>query len=202
MNTAEIENKAIRSCIFGDIITLTLCINSGFNVSTHNDICVCYASEYGFLDIVRYLKSLGANIGTRNNYPLINACRNGHFHIVQYLVCNGVDIHHPNNVPIQTASKLGNNLNIVKYLSYKGASLEGISKDHLKILSVYKIIDFYKRQKLRKHILTIWKQIVPIYYHPRAKGGFFLKRNALIEIESIVNSIKHNPQNHTNSLDI
>jgi len=49
-----------------------------------------------------------------------------------------------------------------------------------------KIRDFYVRQRDRKKILNMWREIVPLYYHPEAKGGYFLKKNALKEMEEMI----------------
>jgi hypothetical protein len=39
-----------------------------------------------------------------------------------------------------------------------------------------KILECYRRQKNRKKIIGMLKVLIPIYYDPRLKGGFFAKK--------------------------
>jgi hypothetical protein len=43
-----------------------------------------------------------------------------------------------------------------------------------------RIQQFYKRQRTRRKLWRVLKEVIPLYYHPQAKGGYFA-RKALLE---------------------
>lgn len=56
------------------------------------DYCLCLASQYGRLDIVRFLvEDMTANICTFNNFPLRWSAENGHIDVVEYLISKGAN---------------------------------------------------------------------------------------------------------------
>jgi hypothetical protein len=91
------------------------------------------ASQFGQLEMVKYLIANGADINAQNVFgtPLVVASRNGHLEIVKYLIANGADINAKNGVgytPLMWASKSGN-LETVKYLIGEGVDIDTKSKD-------------------------------------------------------------------------
>jgi len=58
---------------------------SGENVHIINDFAVQYAAQRGYLDIVKYLVSVGADVHARGDWALFWAEQYGHTEIVEYL---------------------------------------------------------------------------------------------------------------------
>ena len=84
------------------------------------NIALPYASFCGYLEIVKYLVSVGADIHTEYDKAVHNACVKGHLDIVKYLVSVGADIHILDGRALRAASLFGH-LDIVKYLVSVGA---------------------------------------------------------------------------------
>ena len=76
-----------------------------------------------------------------------------------------------------TSAIANNNLDVVKYLVKQGADINSIIEHHRNIIFGGKIWMFYRNQKLRKRILCIRNELIPIYYHPEMKGGYFAKKD-------------------------
>jgi len=79
------------------------------------DNSLCYVSEKGHLEVVKYLISMGADVHTRNDYPLGLASMNGHLEVVKYLISMKAYVHAENDFALRWASYNGR-LDIVKYL--------------------------------------------------------------------------------------
>ncbi len=87
-----------------------------------NDFSMRWAAQQGRLDIVKYLVSAGADIHLDDDFVLSTSAFHGHLHIIQYLVSIGVDIHIKNDDALQTAAHNGD-LNIVQYLIDQGSDI-------------------------------------------------------------------------------
>ena len=160
-------------------------VSKGVDIRVDNDWAVSYASYNGYLEVVKYLVSQGADITVDYNCTVRYASENGHFVLVKYLVSIGADIRVNNDYAVIWASRNGH-LEVVKYLISQGADINMISNVHKQEIFGGKIRDFFRRHRDRKKIISMWKEIVPLYYHPEAKGGYFLKKNALTEIEEML----------------
>ena len=74
-----------------------------------------FASENGFLALVKLMIESGTDVNTDQGYSLIAAVENGHLEVVKYLVNHGADVHSRNNGAIEAAKEY-KHLDIVKYL--------------------------------------------------------------------------------------
>ena len=96
-------------------------IKQGINIHAHNDQSLIWASQYGHLDIVKFLLvEKGADIHAMNDYALRLASINGHLDVVKFLVEKGADISAENDLALVSASGHGQ-LDVVKFLMEKGA---------------------------------------------------------------------------------
>ena len=150
-------------------------VSQGADIRAVYDFAVRLACENGYLEVVKYLVSQGADIRAVYNYAVRYASENGNLEVVKYLVSHGADIRAYDDEAVRLASIIGH-LEVVKYLVSQGADIHKIYTKHKKIIYAEKIQTFYRNQRDRKKILRIWKEIVPLYYHPEAKGGYFAKK--------------------------
>lgn len=151
-------------------------IDNKADIHSGNDLCISSASEHGNINLVKYLVEQKADIRVNNNLSLILACINGHLEMVKYLVENKADVHARQEQPIRLACT--NNLNIVSYLVANGADISNIS-DKYKNIFIYgpKILKFWRNQNMRRRLIRIRNILIPIYYAPDMKGGYFAKKN-------------------------
>jgi len=146
----KLEIELLEACQSGDLQLVKKLHRLGANIFFEHDMSLCVASEFGFLDIVRYLVENGAGINpcphrTENYYnpegyakwaikfyPLYNACHRGHWEVVKYLIDCGarIDIHHRIYPEYEMYDWLlssavhGGNYKIVKLLITKGVEME------------------------------------------------------------------------------
>ena len=165
----------------GDIERIKYLVSQGADIKYNDDYAIRCASANGHLEVVKYLVSLGANIRADDDYAVRLASSRGHLEVVTYLVSLGANIRADDDRVVKLASQKGH-LEVVKYLVSLGADINMISNVHKQEIFGGKIRDFYIRQRDRKKILSIWRQIVPLYYHPLQKGGYFAKK----EIEKML----------------
>ena len=114
--------------------TWQLLVERGADILLNNNYAVQWASEYGFLAVVKFLVNKGADIRANNDYALRMASANGHLAIVKFLLKKGANIHASNDVPLQWASKYGYTV-VVKYLLEKGANIHAGDDFALKLAS-------------------------------------------------------------------
>lgn len=154
-------------------------IRNGEDIHYCNDYPIRWASGSGRMDIVKYLVSLGAVVDTFENHAIGWASENGHIDIVKFLISVGANFNDYDDYAIKSASRNGH-IELVKYLISIGANPYVISDMHKNIIFGGKIYEFYKRQSQRKKIIHIRNQLIPIYYHPNNKGGYFAKKILMI----------------------
>ena len=143
-----------KACSKNQMEIFNYIINNGnYDIHYMFDSPLRFASENGNLEIVKCLVFNGANINAYQNYSIRMASINNHIHIVKYLLSQIAD----ENIKMQMVDRL--------------------TKEHKNMIYGEKILIFYKRQKMRKDILSIRNQLIPIYYHPEMKGGYNAKRN-------------------------
>jgi ankyrin repeat protein len=94
----------------------------------------------GYLDLLKYLVSLGIDIKLKNNQAIKDACENGKIEIVKYLIELGADFRVNNDLPIKLASEY-NHVEVVRYLHGKGAD---IHKGPIKIATRSRALDVVK----------------------------------------------------------
>jgi ankyrin repeat protein len=78
------------------------CFNKAFFSGVDANNALCWASEDGHLDIVKYLVEHGANIHASNDGLLCLASYHRHLDIVKYLVDQGANIHANNILSIDS----------------------------------------------------------------------------------------------------
>lgn len=108
----------------GRLDHVMISVNKGVDVETMGS-GIRYASSEGYLDIVKYLVTMGGNVNYRKDYAIRSASKNNYFDIVKYLVENGADIHTKNDDPLIWAS-INGNLNMVKFLVNSGSDIHTI----------------------------------------------------------------------------
>ena len=178
-------NELLTSIKNNNLVNIKHLCNQGLDVTSEDNYPIRIASCYNNLRIVKFIVENGADVTANNNESIFWAIDNGNLEIVKFLVDKGADITAQDNYAIRWASKSGH-LDIVKFLVEKGADINNITQKHKNMITAgKKIVDFYIRQRDRKKILNIWRSIVPLYYHPEAKGGYFLKKNAIKAIEDM-----------------
>lgn len=134
MNTYPITNQLVINELFAlalektNLDVMKLCLtNSSVQADIHlrDDYALIMASQYGRLDIVKYLLTASelkehANITVNENEPLIIATMNGHNEVVEYLLASPdlkehADIHADEDRALYNAME-DNNLELVKFL--------------------------------------------------------------------------------------
>ena len=95
----------------------------GIDITADDNLAIQWASNNGYLNIVKYLVSQGADVTANNNFAIQWASISGHLKIVKYLVSQGADITANDNDAVQWASKNGH-LEIVNYLVKHGVTLD------------------------------------------------------------------------------
>lgn len=77
------------------------------------------ASKNGYLDIVKYLVSIGVEINFANHVPLRTAVKNGHLDVVKYLISVGADTTVTNffNQSLVEIASIKGHQDIVDYLN-------------------------------------------------------------------------------------
>lgn len=169
-----------------DINRVRELVEIGADIRTHNNYIFRYITANGKLEMLKYLVSL-SDIRFDISEALIYASKYGHLEMVKYLVLLGANISSYDNFAIRYASHYGN-LDIVKFLISKGADYTFISYSHKCHIFGVKIYKFYKMQKTRKHLNKIIQMIIPIYFAPEMKGGYFAKKS----INNMLDMLKNN----------
>ena len=93
-----------------------------FDIHSHDDYAIRWASRDGKLDIVKCLVKYGADIHACKDYALCYASQNGHLDVVEYLIAHGADIHAGVNNAFRLSCEHGQ-LAIVEYLINNGADI-------------------------------------------------------------------------------
>ena len=106
-----------------------------------DDYAMCIACGKGFLEIVKYLVSLGLDIQVCDNNPVIQASLYGHLHIIKYLVSLGADIKAQDNEALIWASRNGH-LHVVEYLVSNGADVKAQDNRALVFTNTQKSLNF------------------------------------------------------------
>uniref|UniRef100_A0A6G6AB73 Ankyrin repeat-containing protein n=1 Tax=Borely moumouvirus TaxID=2712067 RepID=A0A6G6AB73_9VIRU len=64
----------------------------GFDLHKYNDYGFRKSAEYNYLDLMKYLILEGADIRVYQNYAIIKSFQNGHYEVVKYLISLGIDV--------------------------------------------------------------------------------------------------------------
>ncbi len=141
----------------------------------------------GDLEVVKYQVSMGADVRACDDYAVGCASQNGHLEVVKYLVALGANVRADDNYAVRYASQNGH-LEVVKYLVSLGADISKMSYSHKCLIFGDKIYKFYLNQKRRKRLNNMLKTLIPMYYAPEMKGGFFAKKSISDTLKSINSS--------------
>ncbi len=117
-----------------------------------------YASEYGHIEVVKFLLEHGCDPKANVNWAIIRASRYGHIEVVKILLEHGCDPKAIDNCAIILASQNGH-IEIVKILLDHGCSADAAilnaESDKMK-----ELIKNYKcESKLSRHILKLEKEL-------------------------------------------
>ncbi|EAY01802.1 hypothetical protein TVAG_111590, partial [Trichomonas vaginalis G3] len=90
-----LENPLTKACEERNLERIKSIIENGnYNVESLG-LPLIFSSEYGHLEVVEYLISIGADKEAKDNFcgctPLIWATENGHLEVVKYLISVGAD---------------------------------------------------------------------------------------------------------------
>jgi ankyrin repeat protein len=108
----------LESCRAGDLNKVMKYVREGSEpTSTQNNLAVRYASQYGHLEVVKFLVTLpNVDPTANNNFAFQAASAKGHLEVVKFLVgLPNVDAVANDNCAVQMASKYGH-LEVVKFL--------------------------------------------------------------------------------------
>jgi len=75
----------INNSQYGHLETVKYLVSLGADIHANNDEAIQQASRYGHLKIVKYLIKQGANIHA-DSYAIKEALHNGYDEVVQYLI--------------------------------------------------------------------------------------------------------------------
>lgn len=84
-------------------------------IHKYNDYAIWLASQYGHINIVKFLFKYGADIHTENDCAVGLASRNGHFEVVKFLCEKGAKINADRDYAIRMAEE-NNYTDIAQYL--------------------------------------------------------------------------------------
>jgi len=87
----------------------------GADIHADDDAALCWASQNGHLEVVKFLVSKGANIHAVDDRALQLASQYGHLAVVKFLVSKGANIHSDDDFALQVACENGH-LAVVKAL--------------------------------------------------------------------------------------
>lgn len=160
---------------------------------------VNYLMNRGNINIFKYINSCGV-IEIDYDRAMKEACKRGNLRVVRFLYAQKNDVVHiPEN--IRNAFVHGH-IDIVRFLKECDVDILKLlffydafhhNHSHLciylktcrvvinpyfnwKNIGASYIWEFYKRQRQRKRLWNVMKQIIPLYYHPQARGGYFARK--------------------------
>ncbi len=110
-------------------------IETGADIHYGDDYPLRFASARGHLPVVKYLTENGAKVNALKNRALEAAIQNGHLPVVKYLTENGADIYADNRA-LRAAVEFGD-LPIVQYLKDKGVDIHGYNDEALRLAISY-----------------------------------------------------------------
>jgi ankyrin repeat protein len=111
----EYERACMVASQYGQLEVVKYLVSLGMS-QVRLDNAFVGASMYGYLDVVEVLLEAGANVHAFNDYAVRLASKNGHLDVVKYLVEeHGADVRAQSNNAIKRASENGH-LDVVKYL--------------------------------------------------------------------------------------
>ena len=175
---------------YGHLDIVKYLVDNKADIHAENNYSVRLASYNGHLETVKYLVENNANIHSDDKSIILSGCsvvlasQNDHFDVVRYLIDNKADIHAGNDFPVSWASIRGN-FETVKYLVENKADISEISDKHRDAIFGIKILKFWRNQRKRKRLIRIRNILIPIYYSPSMKGGYFAKKNLERYIDTI-----------------
>jgi ankyrin repeat protein len=172
----DIHHVLCHASIHGRMDIILYLVSQGADL----DSCLLQqACVHGQFTVVKYYVTKGVDVGKSDNWAVICACCGGYLDIVKYLVSHGAYVRACRDTAILLASEKGH-LDTVNYLVSQGANVARINIKMWKNMCATRIQQFYKRQYTRRKLLRVLKEVIPLYYHPQAKGGYFA-RKALLE---------------------
>lgn len=164
-----LDSRLSTACRLGNLKTVKKLAEQGVKIETRYDTAINVASEFGQLEIVKYLVSINAELETSGARvpPLYTACKYGHLNIVKYLHGVGVDMTCKGSYfnPFMRVCKHGH-LEIVKYLVSIGIG----SSD--KYGTAIRVACIKCRFKIVKYLVSIGGDCRPTLESAAVHGNF------------------------------
>lgn len=159
--------------IHGSLNTLKYIESEGLDIQkTQENILL--AVQYGQMGIIKYLhKHVEESTGLM--WYILCACEYDQIDMVKYFMSHSKDKLYLNYGAL-TRAILGESVRVIWYLFQKGLDVRNVPPLLWEKVCAIHIWEFYKRQRLRKRLWKVMEQIIPIYYNPQAKGGYFSKK--------------------------
>jgi hypothetical protein len=130
--------------------------------------------QYGHINIIKYMyKYIEVNL---LRGCIFHSCEYDQLDIVKYLMSHTKDIMTLEGSEALPRAIKGASTHVMWYLFTKGVDVSRVPPLLWRKVCATHIWGFYKRQRLRKRLWRVVEQIIPIYYHPHAKGGYFAKK--------------------------
>jgi ankyrin repeat protein len=148
LSTPNLENQVIIVCRYNRLEGAKYLINLGVDPTTEDNYAIRWASQKGYLEIVRLLLKHGADPTDNKNEAIRMASREGHLEVVRLLIDKGADPAADNNNAVRWASKRGY-LEIVRLLLQKGAKPTDYAIKHASGHDRLKIIDLLNKYKAK-----------------------------------------------------
>jgi len=133
------DNMLICASEYGHLNIVKYVIKLGADIHVNNNLSICYAAEKGYLYIVKYLIKCGANIHVNNEYALQKACYSRYLSIVELLLKNGADIHTNNDNALRSAVYY-EQIDLIKLLIKYGANFHANHDEVFKYLKENSLI--------------------------------------------------------------
>ena len=110
-------------------------IKHGADIHGMNDKAFRVSSENGRLDVVKYLINHGAAINVNSDEAFRKACNNGHVDVVELLIKHGANLHVNNDHALHVSSSKGH-LKMVECLIKHGADVQSENNRAIKWASM------------------------------------------------------------------
>ncbi|AAV51020.1 putative ankyrin repeat protein [Acanthamoeba castellanii mimivirus] len=104
--SANIINFDVKHKL-SDPETFDYLVEKGANIKPHLVNILFWASNHGFLNIIKYVHKYGIDLRTNNDYALRLACKGGHNNVVKFFIRNGLDPKASNDFAICWAAEFG-----------------------------------------------------------------------------------------------
>jgi ankyrin repeat protein len=132
-----------KSSEYGNIDVVKFLVGKGANIRTCEDYALRYSSQYGHIEVVKFLVEKGSDIHMCDDYALRYSSQYGHIEVVKFLIGKGANIHASDDYAFKLSSRVGN-IEIVKFLFENGANIHAGNNFAIRYSSCYGHIEVVK----------------------------------------------------------